>query len=1196
MGADSTGRTEAPRVSISIVRGKATAATREMKGRSLLLGSGPQCDIQMRSHEVAPKHALVARTAGGVAVQSLDSDRPVFVNGVPVGEGLLADGDVLRIGPFELSLAIEGGAEAPVLVEPPPGPAPSPSPSVASPEIRFSLHQTMKRLAELTGAAPGGGRTVETPVAPPAARIQSAAFQNPERFPDAQMEYAAKEKDLERRRRQIFEEFARIDADRQLLRQERGRLDAHKLEMERQSQEAAQRDADLARRTRELDQCERDLHERELEHESRRIALTEESIRLDRTKEFLDARRSRLFRIRRRLLQQYRARREQVQSLARELDERSLDLDRRLAAHEAEVQHWKRVADDLGRRQAECKRAEADAARRVEAADRREQDLEERRRKFEALVASVQQRDRALDAEKADVEARKARLAEEEIKLREARRVVDDQFDRARIRSAEIQQRHEEIEVRAAALERREQEWREKSAALDRQLKEQSEREARQAARAAELEAVRTELAAARAELELQRADLDRREAAVQERTERIERDRLEVDRRIAEFDRRVREAGLPPAPQRVSAERAAAGAADAPAQPSPSEPAATAAPSPAAESAPPQVPAAERESPELRAAAIQTHIARLKAVSADLEFRRKQLLERERAWSQEVEGRQARLGRLAEDLRAQAASLDAETAPQQQRVSKLRGLASRIFGLTPDPNCSTAHPASAERLAKAGERLAERERIESQRLADAQARRNAQIDAVLAELGRVHDERQASVDAQVVLEAEQRRIAKLGQEAEAQLAAATEIPAEGEPDDAAGRLEATLRAWADQIAQAQQTIEIRRRELDERELELPAAPPDAAAEASPEPPPATISIAAPRAAGRARRAPAPVAVDLSDEEIAARIVESGLLDEPHVRFHRQAAANRGARLADELVLVRALTPYQIRALAAGGGAELRLGDAVIRDVLHVGAVATTYLAQIPGEEAPVAARMLQPQWSRDPAQRRQYEIVLESLRDFRHPNVVATLGPFWAAERFGALTEFVEAASLAELAPLVVPPPALVHFCRQAVAAVVAAERAGLVHGAIRPSRLLVLQSGELRVLGYGEPAWLSKIHRCEKGRAVSQFAAPEWNTAGGSLDARADLYSIAQCCRSAVAGSASHSAQGDFPGQDYPEAFRSLAAAMLAPTPAQRPKPAEALALLDRIADPAAAADWPDLVAVFDARWESSVAKRAA
>jgi pSer/pThr/pTyr-binding forkhead associated (FHA) protein len=1172
MGTDLTGRTEAPRVAISIVRGKATAATREMKGRSLLLGSGPQCDIQMRSHEVAPKHALITRGAAGAAVQSLDSDRPVFVNGAPVGEGLLADGDVLRIGPFELRVAIEGVAEAPVLVEPPPGPPPSPS--AASPEVRFSLHQTMKRLAQLTGAA----RPVEAPVAPPAARIQSAAFQNPERFLDAQLEYAAREKELERRKRQISEESARIEADRQMLRQERGRLEAHKLDLERRSQEAARLDADLEHKTRQLDQRERDLHERELEHESRRIALTEESIRLDRTKEFLHARRSRLFRIRRRLLQQYRTRREQVQSLARELDERSLDLDRRLAAHEAEVQHWKRVADELGHRQAECKRAEADAARRVEAADRREQELDERRRKFEALVASVQQRDRSLDAEKAEVEARKARLAEEEIKLREARRVVDDQFDRARIRSAEIQQRHEEIEVRAAALERREQEWREKSAALDGRLKEQAEREARQAARATELEAFRDEL-------ERQRAELDRREAALNERAERIDRDRREVDLRIAEFDRRVREASLPPPVERVEAEHAAADAGDAPPQPTPGESAA---------SAPPQPPPPEREDPHLRAEAIQTHVARLKAVSADLEFRQKQLLERERTWAEHVEGRQAKLGRLAEELRAQAASFEAETAPQQQRVSKLRGLAGRIFGLTPDPSASAENPAAAERLARAGERIAERERMESQRLADAQARRNAQIDAVLAELGKVHDERQASKDAQVILEAERRRIARLRDEADAQISSAAAPPAEG---DAAGRLESTLRAWADQIAQAQQTIEIRKRELDERERELASSPPDAPGEESPAPlpTPASISIAAPRPAGAVRRSTVPVAIELSDDEIAARIVESGLLDEPHVRFHRQAAANRGARLTDELVRVQVLTPYQLRALAERGDAVLRLGDAVVRDVLHVGAVGTTYLVQLPGEEAPVAARMLHPQWSRDPAQRRQYEIVLESLRDFRHPNVVATLGPFWAAERFGALTEFVEAISLAELAPLIVPPPVLVHFCRQAVAAVAAAERAGLVHRAIRPSRLLVLQSGELRVLGYGEPTWLSKIHRCEKGRAASQFAAPEWNAAGGALDARADLYSIAQCCRWA-AGSGRPAAQGDFPGEDFPEAFRSLVAAMLAPAPGQRPKPAEALALLDRIADPAAAADWPDLVAVFDAKFDPSVAKRAA
>ena len=101
-----------PQVTIHVVRGKASTSSREMKGRSLLVGSGPQCDIQMRSPDVAPKHALITRGPEGVVIRQLDTDRPLFVNGTQVTESLISHGDSIKVGPFELSVSIAGAGLA----------------------------------------------------------------------------------------------------------------------------------------------------------------------------------------------------------------------------------------------------------------------------------------------------------------------------------------------------------------------------------------------------------------------------------------------------------------------------------------------------------------------------------------------------------------------------------------------------------------------------------------------------------------------------------------------------------------------------------------------------------------------------------------------------------------------------------------------------------------------------------------------------------------------------------------------------------------------------------------------------------------------------------------------------------------------------------------------------------------------------
>src|SRR3954453_3949050 len=65
-----------------------------------LIGSRKQAPLQLISSSVSQKHALIVKAHSGPCVRDLASREHVFVNGIEVKEGALADGDELQVGRF----------------------------------------------------------------------------------------------------------------------------------------------------------------------------------------------------------------------------------------------------------------------------------------------------------------------------------------------------------------------------------------------------------------------------------------------------------------------------------------------------------------------------------------------------------------------------------------------------------------------------------------------------------------------------------------------------------------------------------------------------------------------------------------------------------------------------------------------------------------------------------------------------------------------------------------------------------------------------------------------------------------------------------------------------------------------------------------------------------------------------------------
>ena len=85
----------------------ATANKRRVLSKhATLVGRNRGCDIRVDSPEVSGLHCLISRHPGGLTLRDCDSKSGVIVNGQPVRECELRDGDQLQIGPFSFIVSL----------------------------------------------------------------------------------------------------------------------------------------------------------------------------------------------------------------------------------------------------------------------------------------------------------------------------------------------------------------------------------------------------------------------------------------------------------------------------------------------------------------------------------------------------------------------------------------------------------------------------------------------------------------------------------------------------------------------------------------------------------------------------------------------------------------------------------------------------------------------------------------------------------------------------------------------------------------------------------------------------------------------------------------------------------------------------------------------------------------------------------
>ena len=69
-----------------------------------VLGREGTCDIYVESNQVSRRHCLLQVTERGLLVKDLESTNGTFVNGIPMTDGYINDGDRLSLGTYVLTL------------------------------------------------------------------------------------------------------------------------------------------------------------------------------------------------------------------------------------------------------------------------------------------------------------------------------------------------------------------------------------------------------------------------------------------------------------------------------------------------------------------------------------------------------------------------------------------------------------------------------------------------------------------------------------------------------------------------------------------------------------------------------------------------------------------------------------------------------------------------------------------------------------------------------------------------------------------------------------------------------------------------------------------------------------------------------------------------------------------------------------
>jgi fused signal recognition particle receptor len=1059
---------------------------------SILIGCVPGCDVRLPGGELPPLLCVLTPEPGGLRLRKLASQPAIEVNGQKTIHALLTGNDVLSLGRFKLGVQFQ-----------PPATEKAVAPGVRdmlqaqqlmleegirrladaqkqladdrrdweqdaekqAEELAAKMRHVLERSevlaqeraqlaaerAELDARAaplhaplphaPQGPGARNSSLDPLRAQLEAYRDQLHKRFKQRRDHLLALQESVSHAARKVQEQKRVTDAESARVRAESEQLAARATELVAEADQVAREKTEVAEQHRLIEEWQREI---EKEHQARVAEVQAEEKRQARERQHLDALQAELL-----------GEKGRLERLQDGLVEREAQCDTRAKLVEEQTLRLKELAGSLQEQARAVQDGSAQNAAAAKVLARQQAELEQRVRDFDERAAAVGSEQAALLALRTRTERLQAELMERERELTEHRL----QQEREAVRLREFAQR---LQGQEAQLVRQREHWlaekrevESRSAALDAQGQEIAQREKALLPKEAELQgrvvaseqaqkdlAQRgDELAALSSQLHTERQELDaakqqlvqERQAAeaMQEQLRRRSKSVSERERHVAEQSQKNDETAkqLQEREAELDGHRAALRGRD--------------------------------EALAGRESALMRQLEQLRGDWAALEQER-QALQRER---QEADTRHREATAACERLASERRTLEQRLPELMQRVhAALERLAQAREQLRDhlrevheySQQCQTEFQAAQRDLLIQAERLHAQQHA-LHRAQDEHRHAVGSFRQYISEWqGQIAEVQRSIAHGESSLE---RRQVQLADQARQVDETSSRLVEKEEQLEGRERDVLHVRQQLDRhLADMQQWYRHKLRELAERKLLLDVPQVDAlttgfdpCVSASPH---------------------LPVDVTPEDRRLVDLLMGLALIEEETLRALLQEARQRGCSLKDALLDGDYLTPFQLELIEAGHLEALVLGPLRIVDRLRLTPLETVYRVFDPrrGEEA--LLRRLSGAVTDE--RRDEFQAKFAKAATLRHPHLAATLEVLDMEDSPAVLQEWVVGVPSGEWRELAGVPVVWLRLLEQAAAGLAAAHEAGLVHGHLHAGRVLLTETGQLKICGLGEPEWL--------------------------------------------------------------------------------------------------------------------------